>query len=563
MIMDILSSMMPARRAIDFGPLSDFWYNPVGTTSSSGIVVKPNNAMGVSAVFACIRILSEVMGSLDIRLMQRNAKAEATEADDHDFYKPLLYAPNRWQTPLEWQEMGMAHLCLRGNFYCRIVWSSDLDQYEFLPMNPDRLKVEFAEPDAIRYSYTPKVGVTYRIPNDQILHVRGLTIDGVTGVSVLEYARNTVGSAIAQETHGASLFRNGALPAFWISRPMEKRWTSEAASTFRTQWRTLHGGADNSGNPPILLDGMEIHELGLTNKDSQWLEARQFQAKEICRFFRVPPHMIGAEDAAPSSTVEQMSLEFVLYTLAPWAVRWQQSLNRDLQLRDEYYTQISLSDLLKADTNTQYTTNNIAVQGGVLTVNEARARIGYGPIEGGDELRAPLNMQPAGGGPDWNEQGGQPGKGTPKPTDQKKPDPEDTEPAPPPPKKKKKAEAFAAYQPLFVDAASRISAHEITGLSARAEKAEKDRKKWNAWASEFYLKHRDYVGKVTQPLQQSWHNATGNGATTEAIVEALDAAIAPVFDFANDIPSLLRGWSESREAEILGILTALFTKDDE
>ncbi len=570
MLARALSTFIPERKSYtDFGPLSDFWYNPVGTSSSAGVWVKPDNAMGVAAAFACIRLLSEILGALDVKVFEIDGARE-TPAPDHYLWDVLYKKPNRWQTPMEWEEMGMAHLLLRGNFLNRILVNED-GQIELLPLNPDRVEIRQLANRAIQYIYQPKLGQKVIYSAAEIFHVRGMSLDGVTGVSVLEYAKNAVGLAIASETHGAGLFKGGLVPPIWISRPQGSKFSDEAKRNFRQGWRRLHGGAENSVNPPILQDGMEIHELGLSHRDAQWLESRNFQAVEICRFFRVPPHMIGITDPSPKANVEQMSIEFVRYTLGPWACRWCQSIDRDLiDDREKFRAKINLDDLQKASMTDRYSANNVAIQGGWKTVNEVRASEGLDPVEGGDTPRFPANMQPAGGGPDWDQQGGQPGRGSPVEKPKKPPvvpteEEEEAEPSKPQKRRDdekrrkrqgKKQKAGAAFGILLDDAAARLAAAEIARLERSAHRAADDPLKWRAFVASACEEHFTYVAKVLFPIAMAWRQQTGLGIEINPhdIYPSASALLAP----GADVPAILSGWRAERAAAIAAALRAAF-----
>jgi HK97 family phage portal protein len=569
MLARALSSFLPDRRSYtDFGPLSDFWYNPVGTSSSAGVWVKPDNAMAVAAAFACIRLLSEIMGALDLKIFAIDGAREVP-APDHYLWDVLYKRPNRWQTPMEWEEMGMAHLCLRGNFICHVIFNEE-GRIELVPLNPDRVEIKQLANRTIQYIYQPKLGAKVIYSAAEIFHVRGMSLDGVTGVSVLEYAKNAVGLALAEETHGAGLFKGGLVPPIWISRPQGSKFGDEAKRNFRQGWRRLHGGAENSVNPPILQDGMEIHELGLSHRDAQWLESRTFQAVEICRFFRVPPHMIGITDPSPKANVEQMSIEFVRYTLGPWATRWCQSIDRDLiDEPEKYRAKVNLDDLQKASQSERYSANNVAIQGGWLTVNEVRASEGRDPIAGGDTPRYPTNMQPAGGGPDWNEQGGQPGKGSPKGKPAAVPTEEEEEAEPTKREKqraddkkrrkqeKKKQKAQTAFGVLLDDAAARLAAAEIRGLERRAERAAEDPAKWRAFLNEFYAEHCVYACKVLHPIAMAWHRQTG--LSIEVNPRANYPSVGELSAPGADVAAVLDGWRSTRASEIsIALRSGLF-----
>lgn len=559
MLAKVLSSLLPGRHAKTYWPLDDFWYKPVGSPSSAGIVVKPDTAMAVSTVFACIRLLGESLGSLPWRVYQRDANdpRKSTVAQDHALWSVLHTRPNRWQSPIEFREMAVAHVCLRGNFYARGIISAS-GSLELQPLNPDCVVPDLQENGSVRYQWRRPGRPPVMLNEGEVFHVRGMTLDGVTGVSVLEYARHAVGSAIAQETHGASLFKNGGLPTFWISRPPGQRFTPEARKNFRASWRQLHGGAENAGNPPILEDGMELKELGLTNRDSQWIESRGFSAEEICRFFRVPAHLVGLKAAAAQGTVEQQGIEYVVYTVAPWAIRFEQAAQRDLFDEDTpYFNKLVLDGLLRGDQKSRYESYNIGVQGAWLTINEVRELEDRNPIEGGDTPRFPTNMQPAGGGPDRNEQGGQPGKGRPK-----APAPDSVEEDDSPTAyEKRRGNSTAAFGPLVDDAARRIAAAEISGLKPRAGKAEDDRPRFDKWASGFYQRHHAYALQVVTPLVEAWTEAVGFGPLAAEV--AADVAAMPGAIDADDVLALIDTWATTRAAEVAAVLLPHFTLSEE
>ena len=351
---------------------------------------------------------------------------------------------------------------------------------------------------------------------------------GITGVSVLEFAANTIGLSIAQQTHGASLFRNGGLPTFWIKRPEGKKWTPQAIQNFRSGWNKIHAGPENAGNPPILQDGMTLESLGLTNRDSQWLESLDHNGIDICRFFGVPPHMIGLH-AEGVTDVEQLGIEFVRYTLRPLARRFESAADRQLVMDPDRFTRFHLDDLERGQLLTRYQAHNIGIQGGWKTANEARREEGYNPIDGGDTARFPMNMQPAGGAADWNEQGGQPGKGKRKVKGPRKPpageERSDWEETQTEDAKAARGEEIAKcklqnanckmpgtpselFEPLLRDCAARIAAAEIRGLESRAEKAAADLPRWKQWALDFYQDLRQTATRILAPAAEAWQLST-------------------------------------------------------
>jgi HK97 family phage portal protein len=541
------------------GPLDDYWYMPVGMTTPAGVDVTIDSAARVSAVYACVRVLRETLGYLPFCVYERTDPESEEKATGNYLWKVLHDKPNRWQTPFSFKELGVNHLLLRGNFYCEIVGSHD--NMELWPLNPERMEVKQTDNGDVRYYYHRQSGEPVEYAQEDIYHVMGQTLNGISGVSVIEYARNTIGATIAQETHGASLFKNGGMPPFWIWRPPEKKWTDTAIKNFRRGWRKLHGGAENAGSPPILSDGMELRELSISNRDSQWIESRGLSAEEICRFFGVSPHMIGVKSTAPKGNTEQQALEFSMYTLAPMAARFEQAADRDLvQDPDKHFTRFNLDATCRADTKTRHEAHNIAVQGGWKTINEVRSLENLNPKEGGDVLRTPLNMQPAGGGPDENEQGGQPGKGTPKPPKQQPSD--DAEPTANERQNEKRREAQASFAILLDEAAERIAAAEIKALSVRADKAAGDYGRWCEWVFELYHSSGGslgvYIKKTLAPICNSWDIVGTSFVDRDYVAAVVGDSHDAIIGEGEDVPAAIEQWKTTRAGELATILKEEF-----
>jgi HK97 family phage portal protein len=501
------------------GPLDDFWYRPAGAGSVSGVQVTPDKAMAVGAVFACIRLLSDTVGSLPVFLYERLSEDERTKAQNHPVYELIHRTPNPWQTTMDFYSLMVGHLCLRGNFYARIDPERSEEQpSQLVPLNPDRMSVEQLNSGRLVYRYKYQDGQKRTYSQDEILHVRGFTTNGVTGISVLEYARNAVGLSIAQETHGGALFQNGGFFKYYIRTT--KRLGDEGRKNFRKTWRGVHGGADRAYEPPILEDDLDIKTLGMSLEDSQWVEARKFQAEEICRFFGVPPHMIHLLDRATFNNIEHMQISFVIYTLRSWLVRIEQAISKALlAYPEQYYVEFNVDGLLRGDMKSRYEAFQIGIQQGFLTRNEVRRLLNLPPLPGLDEPLQPLNMAPVGTA-DSGEMAG-----------------------------------MFSIEPLVVDVAQRIVAAELRGLESRAGKAADDRERWNAWTAEFYEKHLTYVQRTLEPL------AAAVGADIRPISHAMkqecERARQSLAD--GDVPTRLACWEEFKAESMTRVLSKLFT----
>jgi len=376
----------------DRSPWGDFWFEPVSVRSSTGMRVSPDAALRLSAVYACVRILSETLASLPLVLYRPRADGGKDRVTNHWLHTLLCRRPNRYQNPFEWREMLQGHLALRGNAFNQIVSNPRGEIVELVPIHPDRVRIEVLRSGEYRYRITDRFGEETVLPRGQVWHLRGLSSDGVIGMSPIELARESLGMALAAQDYGARFFANDAKPTGgWIEFPGSFK-DAEAKRVFRESYQAAQSGA-NRGKVLVLENGMKFHEVGVTNKDAQFLELRKFQITDIARLFRVPPHMIADLDRATFSNIEQQSLEFVMHTMTPWAERWEASIESELLLDgDELEVEFDFANLMRGDAASRSAYYQSGIQNGWLTRNEARVAENLNPLDGLDEPLRPLNM---------------------------------------------------------------------------------------------------------------------------------------------------------------------------
>ena len=376
----------------DRSPWGDFFFEPVSARTGSGMRVSPDSALRLAAVYACVRVLSESMASLPLVIYQRRADGGKDKVTDHWLYRLLAKRPNRFQNPFEWREMLQGHLALRGNAYNQIITNAKGEVVELMPLHPDRIRLELLPSGEYRYRFTDRFGTESILPRGEVWHLRGLSSDGLMGMSPIELARENLGMALAAQDYGARFFANDAKPTGgWIEFPGSFK-DSEAKKVFRESYQQAQSGA-NRGKVLVLENGMKFHEVGVTNKDAQFLELRKFQITDVARLFRVPPHMIGDLDRATFSNIEQQSLEFVMHTMTPWAERWEASIESELLLEgDDIEVEFDFANLMRGDAASRASYYQSGIQNGWLTRNEARIAENLNPLEGLDEPLRPLNM---------------------------------------------------------------------------------------------------------------------------------------------------------------------------
>jgi len=389
-----------------------------GQSSTAGVSVGPDNAMRYVTVWACIRLLAESIAQMPIHLYRKLPDGSKQRIGDIPLADILCAAPNSWQTAFEYIEFVVTALCLRGNHYAFINRLGSGQLAELIPLLPQGTSL-IRKGYEISYRVTFEDGSIEILPQEKIHHVRGLSLDGFTGVSPITFQRNAIGLGMAAENHGAHLFRNGAMPAGTLSHPAQL--TDEAYKRIKKSWQETHGG-EKQGGVAVLEEGLKFDKITMSNEDAQYLEVRQFQRTEICSIYRVPPHMIGDLTKSSFSNITQQSLEMVKYTFLPWVRRLESAISRDLLTPQDrkrgLYVEFLVSGLERADIEQRYRSYNIGIMSGILSPNECRTMENRNPRPGGDIYLAPLNMvdstegMPKAGGendPDNEEgQGGDP-----------------------------------------------------------------------------------------------------------------------------------------------------------
>lgn len=373
-----------------------------GAEAESGEYVSPETALRCSAVYSCVGILAESIAQLPLKLYRRTAGGKE-EVEESPLRRILGWKPNEWQTSFEFREMAMQHLCLRGNFYAYKVTDSRDEVRELLPLHPDQVTVEQRPDWSLAYRITFNDGRQETVDKSRIFHVRYRTLDGVRGISPILYHRDTVGLALTTLKHGSRVFRNGALPTGILQHP--GKLSKESLERLRESWEASYGGV-NSGKTAILEEGMTFTGLTMSNEDMQYLETRSFQVEDIARIYRVPLHMIQSVENSTSwgSGIENMSLGFVQFTLLPWIRRLESAIWRDIipdREKESVFPEFLVDGLLRGDIKSRYTAYQLAIQSGIMSPNEVRAKENLNPRPGGDDYMSPLNMRLT--GPDGDE----------------------------------------------------------------------------------------------------------------------------------------------------------------
>ena len=371
-----------------------------GTTS--GKVVNERTAMQTTAVYACVRILSEAVAGLPLHIYRYRADGGKERIPMHPLYHLLHDEPNPEMTSFVFRETLMSHLLLWGNAYAQVVRNGRGQAVALYPLLPSKMDVSRAADGELLYTYyrdadetglNPKGGYII-LRRDEVLHIPGLGFDGLVGYSPIAMAKNAIGMSLATEEYGASFFANGANPGGVLEHP----GVIKDIGRVKESWNSAYQGNGNAHKIAVLEEGMKFQAIGIPPEQAQFLETRKFQINEIARIYRVPPHMVGDLEKSSFSNIEQQSLEFVKYTLDPWVVRWEQSLQQSLILPSEkpsLFIRFNLDGLLRGDYQSRMNGYAVGRQNGWMSANDIREledmnRIPAG--EGGDLYLVNGNM---------------------------------------------------------------------------------------------------------------------------------------------------------------------------
>ena len=378
----------PVDKAADAG------YSFLFGRTTSGKPVNERTAMQTTAVYACVRILAEAVASLQLHVFEYQDDGGKKLVHDHPLYYLLHDEPNPEMTSFVFRETLMSHLLIWGNAYAQIIRDGAGRVLGLYPLLPDKMEVQRDDRGNIYYVYSRnsdenpmfKEYGNIKLKAEDVLHIPGLGFDGLIGYSPIAMAKNAVGMTLACEEYGASFFANGANPGGVLEHP----GVLKDPSKVRESWNSVYRGVNNAHKIAVLEEGMKYQQIGIPPEEAQFLETRKFQINEIARLYRIPPHMVGDLDKSSFSNIEQQSLEFVKYTLDPWVIRWEQSLQRSLLLPGEkgkYFIKLNVDGLLRGDYQSRMNGYAVGRQNGWFSANDIREMENMNPIpdeEGGN-----------------------------------------------------------------------------------------------------------------------------------------------------------------------------------
>lgn len=348
-------------------------------------------ALQCSAVWACCRILSQSISTLPASILEPTT-AGRTKALDHTLYRVLTRQPNPLMTYSQWMQTSVLHLALYGNAFSypeRV----DGEVIALWPLLPERMRIMQTNTGQWSYRMYDGVGKAHDFAPGELVHFRIFSLDGMIGLSPIEYHRLAFEIDGAARLFAANLYANGGKPSGVLEYPGSLK--AEQFAAIRASWQQQHGGPMKAGGIAVLDAGTKYHALTMPPEQLEFISQQRFSVEQIARIYGVPPHLIGANDKPTYASVEQQQIEFVQYTLLPIVTTIERTLTSAL-LEDPYYMRINLAGFERSDISTRYKAYATARQWGFMSVNDIRTLEDMNTIgEQGDVYLTPLNMAPA------------------------------------------------------------------------------------------------------------------------------------------------------------------------
>jgi HK97 family phage portal protein len=494
-----------------------------GSPAHAGVRVNEKTAIQVVAVFACIRLLAETIGSLPFPVYERLSKGKR-KARDHPLYTILHDLPNPEMTAMDFKICMMVNCLLYGTAYAEKVKDRAGDLMELWPISSTRVIPSRNSNNDLVYKIRMPDGTEQIWSQDRMFRVNWVTANGITGYKPLEIAKEAIGAAIATNTFSNMYFSNGTATGGIVEYP--GRMSDPAYDRYKKDFAGKYTGVGNSHRIIFLEEGLKFTKITTPPNDSQMLETRKFHVEEAARLFNVPPHMIMDMARATFNNIEHQSINFSEYSIRPWAVRWEQSIFRDLIRPEErrlYFAEILLDGLVRGDLESRYKAYATGRQWGWLSADDVREKENMNPLSGGqgDIYMVPMNMIPANQAKMLDE-----------------PDPEANNRQASIIENREKrtatqrAKLASANKRIFRDVGKRIVKREVADIRNNFKKL-RDATDFKSWLAEFYNNH-DWIKRTYMPVAMTYAEMMQETAASELDSEVTDIMKSEMETFIDD-----------------------------
>lgn len=537
----------------NWAPTDDRWYTQSGMPTTAGVEVSEQTAMTFATVFACVSKLAKTLGTLPAGILEKTDDNQRKRID-HDLNEILTARANPDSTGITLRESWLTNVLLWGFSCSEVIASNDGSRiFDILPMMSKDITPKRDDRGELYFEHRPQGSQRQELPANRVLHIPGLSLNGITGLSVIGYQRETVGHAMAVSQMGAAFFGNGAWPGGVLKQAVGGPDLSEpAAQRMLDTFNEKLKGSDKAMALTLLREGIEYESVGMPLKDAQFLEARQFEREEICGIFDVPPTKIQDLSHGTYSNTEQQDLAWSKDSLLPWCVRIEMAIKRHFFLGTRLYLKHNLTGLVRGEIKARMAAYAQGIQWGIFSPNECREWEDLNPREGGDEYLTPLNMgstgqtQPGRDGRD----GAVGPKGDSGPSGVQGPPGQKGIPG------KSVVIDLASFSVLVGDAATRIANKECKAVeNAFKRRAKEDNVDgFRTWLDKFYAEHTTFVEECIGPVAGSFEQIadcrlrpTAGEMAKEYTEQCFDTLTAMLdHPLPCGIPDLIAAWKENK-----------------
>jgi HK97 family phage portal protein len=554
--MNIFGIHVPFTKRASPSVQDDRWFTPSPLVFlTDGTLVTPETALRMSAVFGCVRVISQTLAALPLLVYERQADGGKDRATKHPLYKLLRTRPNRFKTSgLEFREMLTGHALLYGNGYAQIIRNRLGEPLELVPLHPTRTRPDVTEANELVYRVRQSAGAERVLPGDQVFHIRAFRDAGLEGISPIAAAEKAIRAGLSLESYGMNFFEGGAVPGGVLKYPGEM--SEQAKKNLRDSWERLHGGENRGRKTAVLEGGVEFQQAQIPQTDAQFLEQRKFQVTEICRIYGVPPHLLADLDRATFSNIEEQNQNFIDYCLLPWFRRWEEAITRDLMDGDDskYFAEFLVDGLLRGNITARGQFYALGRTHGWFSINDVRKKENLNPIgPDGDIYLSPMNMVPAG------EEGQQQEPSQPAEEPNDGDEDEDRGQAPegqasdrlPGGAQAEEEKLKGAFRGAFRETWARVVRKEVNAVKTAARKRGDE---FDPWFDEFLADHRSFAAECLREIARSYCVLRGFDvdALVPGLVDEYRAAVRDAVDAWRAEPG--RGY-DRREDEVAAYWT--------
>lgn len=455
--------------------------------TSTGVRVSRRTTLGYSPFWRGVNLISRDVAKLPLFVYKRVGDGKERDAN-HPAYAVLRNKPNAEMTSFIFRQVLQSHALIEGNGYAFIDRDGAGNPMELIPLDPT---ATYPVRENGRLWYVTQVGQKLRkLDPSNVLHIKGLGYDGLVGYSIIHMARESIGLGVALRDYGSRFFRANARPGVVLEHPA--KISNEAAKRIRDSWNEMHSGLDNAHKTAILEEGMKLTVMSINAKDSQLLESRQFEIREIANWFGVPPHKLGDTTRTAFASLEQENQSYLDDALDPWLVVWEEECREKLlsereKESDSHTVEFLRQALVRANLKDRGAFYNTALQGGWMNRDEIRARESMNPLPNGEgqKFYTPLNVTTDGSVAIEEEP---------------------SESSEPPLDSRRRSAIDAAHRRLIHDAAARM----VTRLGTHARKAAKSPDRFDDWLGGMESEHLAVVRGAIEPVVSAYHAAIGS-----------------------------------------------------